>query len=159
MSVEIAQALEPSDIEEIRRLFIEYATFLGHDLTFRNFDVEVANLPGAYAPPDGRLLLARAGHAVAGGVGLRPLGPGICEMKRLYVRPDFRAIKAGRQLAEAMIDEARDAGYGKMRLGTLPTLKTAAGLYRALGFKQIDPYYENPLPGIHCYELDLGASL
>ena len=86
MSVEIAQAIEPGDIAEIRRLFVEYAEFLGHDLSFQKFNEEVASLPGFYAPPDGRLLLARVGSAVAGGVGLRPLERGICEMKRLFVR-------------------------------------------------------------------------
>jgi ribosomal protein S18 acetylase RimI-like enzyme len=159
MSVEIAQAIEPGDIAEIRRLFVEYAEVLGHDLGFQKFNEEVASLPGFYAPPDGRLLLARVGSAVAGGVGLRPLERGICEMKRLYVRPEFRAIKAGRRLAEAIINEARAAGFGKMRLDTLPTLEAAAGLYRALGFKQIDPYYDNPLPGVRYFELDLTASL
>ena len=157
MSLEISPALGPGDIEEIRLLFIEYAEFLGHDLGFQDFDGEVANLPGAYAPPGGRLLLARADHAVAGGVGLRPLEPGICEMKRLYVRPEFRAIKAGRRLAEAVIKEARAAGYGKMRLDTLPALEAAAGLYRALGFQKIAPYYDNPIIGVRYYELDLGG--
>jgi ribosomal protein S18 acetylase RimI-like enzyme len=157
MSVEIAPALGPGDIEEIRLLFVEYAASLGFDLGFQNFDEEMAGLPGAYAPPGGRLLLAHAGDAVAGGVGLRPLGPEICEMKRLYVRPRFRAIKAGRRLAEAAIEEARAAGYGAMRLDTLPTMEAAAGLYRALGFKQIAPYYDNPIHGVRYYELDLGG--
>lgn len=157
MTVEISPAQGPGDIEEIRRLFTEYAAFLGHDLNFQDFDGELAVLPGAYAPPGGRLLLARSGDAVAGGVGLRPLEPGICEMKRLYVRPAFRAIKAGRRLAEAVIDQARAAGYGRMRLDTLPALKAATGLYRDLGFEEIDPYYNNPIEGVRYYELDLGG--
>lgn len=157
MSVEISPALGPADIEEIRLLFVEYVASLGFDLGFQNFDEEIAGLPGAYAPPGGRLLLARAGDAVAGGIGLRPFEPGICEMKRLYVRPDFRAVKAGRRLAEAVIKEARAAGYGRMRLDTLPTMDAAAGLYRALGFKQIAPYYDNPIHGVRYYELDLTA--
>ena len=159
MNVEISQALGPGDIEEIRRLFVEYAESLGYDLGFQNFDDEVASLPGAYAPPGGRLLLARAGEAVAGGIGLRPLEPGICEMKRLYVRPEYRAIKAGRRLAEAVIGEARAGGYGRMRLDTLPTMEAAAGLYQALGFQEIAPYYDNPIPKVRYYELDLAGDL
>ena len=159
VSLEISQALGPGDIGEIRRLFVEYAESLGYDLGFQNFDDEVANLPGAYAPPGGALLLARTGGAVAGGIGLRALEPGICEMKRLYVRPEFRAIKAGRRLAEAVINEARSAGYGKMRLDTLPTMEAAAHLYQALGFHEIAPYYTNPIPKVRYYELDLARSL
>ena len=159
MSVEISQALGPGDIKEIRQLFVEYAQSLDYDLCFQKFDEEVANLPGAYAPPGGRLLLARKGHAVAGGIGLRPLEPGICEMKRLYVRPHYRAIKAGRRLAEAVINEACAEGYGKMRLDTLPNMDAAASLYRAFGFKEIAPYYDNPIPGVRYYELDLASIL
>ncbi|MCZ6860582.1 MAG: GNAT family N-acetyltransferase [Alphaproteobacteria bacterium] len=159
MSVEISQALGPGDVKEIHQLFVEYAESLDYDLCFQKFDEEVANLPGAYAPPGGRLLLARTGSAVAGSIGLRPLEQRNCEMKRLYVRPQFRAIKAGRRLAEAVIDEARAEGYGKMRLDTLPTMDAAVSLYRALGFKEIAPYYDNPIQGVRYYELDLTSSL
>jgi putative acetyltransferase len=156
-SVTIAPAVTPADIEEIRALFLEYAASLGVDLTFQGFDDEVASLPGAYAAPEGRLLLARAGETVIGGVGLRPFTPGLCEMKRLYVRPAHRALKAGRALAEAVIAEARTVGYRAMRLDTLAGMEAAQALYAALGFHDIPPYYENPVPGTRYCELDLTA--
>lgn len=156
-SVTIAPAVTPADIEEIRALFLEYGASLGVDLTFQGFDDELASLPGAYAPPEGRLLLARAGETVIGGVGLRPYAPGLCEMKRLYVRPAHRALKAGRALAEAVIAEARAVGYRAMRLDTLPGMEAAQALYAALGFRDIPPYYENPIPGTRYCELDLTA--
>jgi ribosomal protein S18 acetylase RimI-like enzyme len=151
----IAPAETPAEIEEIRALFREYAQSLGVDLAFQGFEDELASLPGAYAPPAGLLLLARAGATVVGGVGLRPLAPGICEMKRLYVRPAHRALKAGRALAEAVIAEARMIGYRAMRLDTLPGMAAAQALYAALGFEDIPPYYENPIPGTRYCELDL----
>jgi ribosomal protein S18 acetylase RimI-like enzyme len=153
--VAIAPAATPAEIEEIRALFREYAQSLGVDLAFQGFEDELASLPGAYAPPAGRLLLARAGATVVGGVGLRPLAPGICEMKRLYVRPAHRALKAGRALAEAVIAEARMIGYRAMRLDTLPGMAAAQALYAALGFEDIPPYYENPIPATRYCELDL----
>ena len=154
-TVAITRATTPQDIEEIRALFVEYAQSLGVDLTFQGFDNELAGLPGTYAPPDGRLLLARTGKTVIGGVGLRPFAPGICEMKRLYVRPSHRALKAGRQLAEAVIAEARAIGYHTMRLDTLPGMEAAQSLYAALGFHDVAPYYENPIAGTRYCELDL----
>jgi len=157
MHVAITPATGPTDIEEIRALFLEYARSLGVDLAFQGFEDELAGLPGAYAPPDGRLLLARLGETVVGGVGLRPFTPGICEMKRLYVRPGHRALKAGRALAEAVIAEARAIGYRAMRLDTLPGMEAAQALYAALGFKDIPPYYENPIAGTRYCELDLTA--
>jgi len=157
--VDIAPATGPADIEEIRVLFLEYARSLGVDLAFQGFEDELAGLPGAYAPPDGRLLLARLGETVVGGVGLRPFAPGICEMKRLYVRPAHRALKAGRALAEAVIAEARAIGYRAMRLDTLPGMEAAQALYAALGFRDIPPYYENPIAGTRYCELDLTRPL
>lgn len=155
--VTITPAAGPADIEEIRALFLEYARSLDFDLCFQGFDEELAGLPGAYAPPAGCLLLARTGETVVGGVGLRPLAPGICEMKRLYVRPAHRALKAGRMLAEAVIAIAMAIGYHAMRLDTLPRMTAAQALYAALGFKDIAPYYENPIPGARYCELDLTA--
>jgi ribosomal protein S18 acetylase RimI-like enzyme len=153
--VTIAPAATPAEIEAIRALFLEYAGTLDFDLHFQGFDDELAGLPGAYAPPDGRLLLAHAGDDVIGSVGLRPLGPGICEMKRLYIRPAYRALKAGRLLAEAVIGEARAIGYGAMRLDTMPSMVAARALYRSLGFAEIAPYYPNPHDELRYYELTL----
>jgi len=153
----IAAATTPADIEEIRALFLEYGRSLDFNLCFQGFDEELAGLPGAYAPPRGRLLLARSDGAVIGGVGLRPLETDICEMKRLFVRPGHRALKAGRTLAESVIAEARAIGYRAMRLDTLPDMTAAQALYNALGFRDIAPYYENPIPGARYCELDLTA--
>lgn len=157
-SVIIAPAATPVEIEEIRALFLEYAQSLDFNLCFQDFDEELAGLPGAYAPPGGRLLLAHAAGAVIGGVGLRALEADICEMKRLYVRPGHRDLKAGRKLAEALIDEARTIGYRAMRLDTLPDMDAAQALYRTLGFRDIPPYYVNPIPGARYCELDLTMS-
>jgi putative acetyltransferase len=154
-TVAIAAATTPADIEEIRALFLEYGRSLDFNLCFQGFDEELASLPGAYAPPRGRLLLARSDGVVIGGVGLRPLEADICEMKRLYVRPGHRALKAGRTLAESVIAEARAIGYRAMRLDTLPDMTAAQALYATLGFRDIAPYYENPIPGARYCELDL----
>jgi len=154
-SVAIAPATTTAEIEEIRALFLEYGRSLDFNLCFQGFDEELAGLPGAYAPPGGRLLLARAEGAVIGGVGLRPLEADICEMKRLYVRPGHRALKAGRALAVALIDEARAIGYRAMRLDTLPDMGPAQALYQTLGFRDIPPYYANPIPGARYCELAL----
>jgi ribosomal protein S18 acetylase RimI-like enzyme len=144
-------------IEVARELFREYAASLGFDLGFQGFSEEVDSLPGSYAPPLGRLFLAWEGDVAAGCVALRPLEPGICEMKRLYVRPAYRRTGLGRRLAERIVQEARDAGYGKMRLDTLATMARARELYQALGFRPIPPYRPNPIEGAVFLELTLGV--
>ena len=153
---ELVEARSTADLEEVRRLFRAYAQWLGVDLCFQGFEQELASLPGAYAPPAGRLLLARTGGDAIGCVGLRPLEPGICEMKRLWIEPGFAGAGIGRRLAETVIQAARDIGYEKMRLDTLPERMPAAqNLYRSLGFREISPYYDNPLPGVTMLELKL----
>jgi putative acetyltransferase len=151
----IEHATQPRDVEAVRELFTEYAASLGVDLCFQDFDRELAELPGDYVPPNGSLLVARAGRdAVACGA-LRRLEGDLCEMKRLYVRPSHRGLGLGRRLAEALIREAREIGYAHMRLDTLPSMTEAAALYERLGFRDVEPYYANPVPGTRYLELAL----
>ena len=128
----------------VHDLFREYATWLDIDLEFQNFERELADLPGAYAPPRGALLLAWADESVAGCVAMRPLESRICEMKRLWVRPDFRGRGIGEALARAIMLRAARSGYARMRLDTLPGMKKAQAIYGTLGFRPIGPYYRNP---------------
>jgi putative acetyltransferase len=156
----IARALAEPAISQARTLFREYAMSAGVEACFEDFERELASLPGRYGPPLGRLLLAlRQGPAgneqPFGCVGLRPLEDGICEMKRLYIRPAFRGEGAGRALVEAVIAEARAMGFRKMRLDTLPAMQEAQALYRRLGFLEIPAYLKNPTPHALCFELAL----
>jgi ribosomal protein S18 acetylase RimI-like enzyme len=153
--------VEVADLEGVRQareLFEEYAAALGIDLCFQSFDQELAGLPGSYAPPQGRLLLARSGGELAGCVALRQLETAVCEMKRLYVRPEYRSHGIGRQLVDRVIREATDAGYRRMRLDSLPSMQTALGLYRRLGFREIAAYTTNPVEGAVFLELELDRS-
>jgi putative acetyltransferase len=172
------QAESPAQIAHARELFLEYAQSLGFSLCFQNFDKELAGLPGDYAPPAGRLLLAQYENQLAGCVALHKLDPGagsevchssefchgsefcdgseFCEMKRLYLRPQFRGKGLGRALADRIIAEACQIGYRKMRLDTVePVMKDAVAMYRRLGFQEIAPYRKNPMPGTLYMELEL----
>ncbi len=153
--MKICQAVTPEDIALTRALFEEYAAWLGMDLCFQGFAGELAGLPGLYAPPRGRLLLAVAGSEAAGCVALRPREDGVCEMKRLFVRPGFRGQGIGKLLAARIVEEARAIGHRTMRLDTLPSMKAAIGLYESLGFGRCAPYYETPLPDTVFMELRL----
>lgn len=147
-----------TDLDDVRALFREYVEWLGLDLCFQGIDDELASLPGRYAPPSGRLLLADLDGSLAGVIALRELEPGVCEMKRLYVRDFARGRRVGRALAERAVAEARAAGYRAMRLDTLPgRMASAIALYEALGFREIPAYYPNPVPGVRYLELDLRA--
>jgi putative acetyltransferase len=153
--IEISEALDPAAIAAVRALFQEYQEALGIDLGFQGFAAELETLPGEYASPRGRLLLARDSDAVAGCVAMRPLTSATCEMKRLYVRPRFRALGLGRQLAERVIAEARSIGYRQMYLDTLPVMAGAQRLYESLGFKDVPAYRHNPIAGARFLGIDL----
>jgi putative acetyltransferase len=150
------EAESPAQIAQARELFREYAQSLGFNLCFQNFDEELASLPGDYTPPHGRLLLVEYESQLAACVALHKLDSTICEMKRLYLRPQFRGKGMGRVLAERIIAEARGIGYRRMRLDTVePVMKNAVAMYRKLGFKEIDPYCSNPIAGALYMELEL----
>lgn len=144
------------NLKVVKKLFEEYADSLDFDLCFQNFDKELANLPGQYAPPAGCLLLALNNGRAAGCVGLRKTNKNVCEMKRLYVRSQFRRRGIGRALAEAVIERAQKTGYKRMRLDTVPSMKAAKRLYESMGFKKIEAYRYNPLKGAIFLELMLG---
>ena len=155
--VEVVPAHGTPLVGQVRRLFLEYAGSLGFDLCFQGFEEELAGLPGRYAPPGGCLLLALVEGCPGGCVALRPLAPGVAELKRLYVRPPHRGRGAGRALARAALEHARRAGYSKVRLDTVPGMEAAQALYRSLGFRGIPPYTQNPIPGTLFFELSLDA--
>jgi putative acetyltransferase len=149
----------PQALDTLRDIFKEYARGLGVDLCFQQFDEELATLPGEYAPPQGALLLAMVDGQPAGCCALRPIEgtdyPNAAEMKRLYVRDAYRGLGLGRQLVEATLDAARQAGYACVLLDTLDDMEAARALYEDLGFEDIPPYYHNPIPGAHYLKADL----
>lgn len=151
----LIQPRDSGGLQCVRTLFEEYAASLNFDLCFQNFDEELANLPGEYSPPQGCIFLALQDGEPAGCVTLHRLDDGICEMKRLYVRPPFRALGIGKVLAEAIIAEARRKGYKKMCLDTVPSMLEAQALYESLGFQDIEPYRYNPVCGTRFMELTL----
>lgn len=144
--IDIRPARLPDDLPHVRQLFRAYADGLGFDLAFQDFEAEVAALPGKYAEPFGRLLLAWRGDEAVGCVALRPVDATTAEMKRLFVRPDVRGGQLGRRLAERICDEARAAGYARICLDTIPSMAAAVALYRSLGFEPTAPYVYNPFP-------------
>ena len=155
----IFQANSDHDIQQARALFEEYASSVGISLCFQNFDQELRNLPGDYAPPDGRLLLATEDDQLAGCIALRKLEPRVCEIKRLFLRPAYRGQGLGKVLVESIIDEARKLGYTHMRLDTLPgRMDKAIALYQSMGFVDIGPYCENPVESAKFMELELHTS-
>jgi ribosomal protein S18 acetylase RimI-like enzyme len=156
-SFQIEEAVSQTDLTAARELFLEYANSLEISLCFQHFEQELASLPGKYASPQGRLLLARASLATVGCVALRPLEPGFCEMKRLFVRPCWRGRGLGRALATRIIESARELGYSRMRLDTLASMHGAIALYRSLGFQTTAPYYDNPSELAVFMELNLGS--
>ncbi len=153
----LAQSAE--QIAQVRKLFLEYAKSLGFSLCFQSFDQELASLPGDYAPPDGRLLLAEYDSHLAGCAALHKLDAEACEMKRLYLRPEFRGQGLGRSLTERILSEARAIGNQRVRLDTVePVMKDAVAMYRKIGFKEIAPYRQNPIAGALYMELDLNQT-
>jgi len=154
--MDLVQAETSEQIETARELFREYQEWLGISLCFQNFDDEVANLPGDYRMPNGRLLIAIKDGDVVGCIALRKLTDDACEMKRLFLRPQFRGEGLGREMVQRIIDEAREIGYERMRLDTLPRwMDQAIALYEQFGFRDIPPYYDNPVAGARFMELIL----
>ena len=157
MNATVRRAEHRQDWLAARALVEEYAASLGFDLGFQEFDREVASLPEVYGPPHGCFLLASVDEEIVGCVGLRRLGEGVCEMKRLYAVETARGRGVGRLLAAALVDEARRLGYSRMRLDTVPAMTAARALYASLGFRQIEPYRHNPIAGTTFMELELLA--
>ena len=152
----IVQAESSEHIQTVRELFREYESWLGIDLCFQGFEEELQSLPGRYEPPDGRLFIASVDEEPAGCIAMRKLDDGICEMKRLYLRPDFRGHVLGNTLIDKLIKEARSAGYERMRLDTHPPkMGKAVSLYESYGFRQIPSYYDNPNTDVLFMELTL----
>lgn len=151
----IAKAQFPEDLGIVQTIFREYAEDLGFDLGFQNFDQELASLPGKYCAPKGCLLLAWHEQQVVGCVAFRPIDDHTCEMKRLFVKPGLRSLKLGRQLVESICHQAREQGYRKMLLDTLPSMKAAIKIYESFGFKPVEPYVFNPFEGAMFLGLDL----
>jgi ribosomal protein S18 acetylase RimI-like enzyme len=154
----LREARFPDDVDAVRAIFREYADSLGFDLGFQDFEAELAQLPGKYAAPEGCVLLAEHAGAVVGCVALRASGPGVAEMKRLYVRPGLRGLRLGRQLAEAVCAAAARVGYDRIRLDTLPSMQAARAIYAGLGFGPTEAYVFNPMPGATYLERVLRAS-
>ena len=158
MTPRISEGHSASCVPEVRDLFREYAAWLGIDLCFQGFDAELATLPGKYAPPAGAILLAHVQDDLAGCIAMRPLEAGVCEMKRLWVRPQFQGFRIGKLLVQSIVSRARDARYTRMRLDTLPQMQTALALYRAEHFYEIPPYYANPIPETIYLEKNFGIT-
>jgi putative acetyltransferase len=156
---QLGAPVDSTEMEGVRTLFLEYACSLGIDLCFQNFEQELRTLPGEYSAPRGALLLAMADGQFAGCCAMRPLDgvdyTNACEMKRLYVRPEYRGLRLGRMLAEGILDAARIAGYDSILLDTLDDMESARALYQELGFEDIPPYYYNPIAGAHYLKADL----
>jgi putative acetyltransferase len=153
--IELVKADSPEKLEKARGIFLRYARSLDFDLSFQGFAAELAGLPGDYGPPTGCLLLALEKSETAGCVALRKIGDGVCEMKRLFINPQQRGKGIGRILTNAVVQEAKRLGYKRMRLDTVPSMTSAIGLYRSLGFEEIPPYCHNPVPGAKFFELRL----
>lgn len=153
--IDFVHAITPGQIEQARTLIREYTDALGIDLSFQELEQELADFPGAYAPPGGGLWLALDGSEAAGCIGIRALEPDTCEMKRLYIRPAWRGHGLGRRLVEAALEQARAMGYTAMYLDTLPEMKAAIRMYQAFGFQRTEPYYANPIPGALFFKLRL----
>src|SRR5689334_10559390 len=155
MPIHIREARWPDDRADVEALFREYVASLSEDISFQNVSDELASLPGKYARPTGVVLIARDATRAAGAIAYRMVEPGVCEMKRLYVRPAFRGTGLGRELANELIEDARAKGYRTMLLDTLASMSAARALYRDLGFAPVAPYYDNPLPGVMYLALEL----
>ena len=155
MTTHIKEVKGSSGLDAVRILFREYADSLAFDLSFQDFEKELESLPGRYAVPEGCLLIAQNQDGIVGCVAVRKIDNGLCEMKRLFVRPEYRGTGIGRRLAMEIIQTAIRLGYSHMRLDTTPSMSTATSLYRSLGFYDTEPYCYNPVPGAVYLELDL----